>query len=218
MELAKKNGAALVYLSSMEVYGHQARGARLTEEMTGSFSPADLRNSYPLGKLEAEALCHAYAAEYGVRANNLRLAQVFGAGIPETDRRAFAEFSRCAASGRDIVLKTAGESERCYLYTTDAVRAVLTVLLSDSIGRTYNAANEDTYASIAEMAERIAAEGGVRCRFERNDDSAKVYPPPSYWMLDTTPLQGLGWKPEVDALQMIERLLRSTEKGQDNSF
>lgn len=56
----------------------------------------------------------------------------------------------------DIILKTKGETKRIYLYTQDVVEAILTVLLKGENGEAYNAANEETYCSIYEMAQLVA--------------------------------------------------------------
>lgn len=196
LRLAKeKNASGFVYLSSMEVYGHPARGHKVKESDIGAFSPMDLRNSYPIGKQLCENLCCAYAAEYGVPAMIVRLTQTFGAGVNYNDTRVFAEFARCVLERRDIVLKTKGETERSYLYTTDAVTAILTVLLKGKSGQAYNAADESTYCSIAEMAERVAKMGGVQVRFELQDRKSLGYPDTVYVDLDTSLLRELGWIP-----------------------
>ena len=49
--------------------------------------------------------------------------QTFDSGVNYNDKQVFAEFARCVVEKRDIVLKTKGEMERCYLYTADAATA-----------------------------------------------------------------------------------------------
>jgi dTDP-D-glucose 4,6-dehydratase len=53
--------------------------------------------------------------------------------------------------GHDIVLKTTGATKRPVIYTSDAVSAVLTVLLKGSNGQAYTAANEDTFYTILQL-------------------------------------------------------------------
>ncbi len=190
----EKKCSGLVYLSSMEVYGYPPKGHKVNESDAGAFSPLDLRNSYPIGKQLCENLCCGYAAEYGVPASIIRLTQTFGAGVNYNDNRVFAEFGRCIAEHRDIVLKTKGETERCYLYVSDAVTAVLTVLLKGEAGKAYNAADESTYCSIKEMAEMVAKTGGVKVRYELQDPKSLCYPDTLYMDLDTAGLQKLGWR------------------------
>lgn len=195
LNLAKeKQVKGFTYLSSMEVYGHPQKGHKITENDIGAISPLDVRNSYPIGKLQCESLCCAYATEYSVPANIVRLTQTFGPGVNYNDTRVFAEFGRCVAEKRDIVLKTKGETERSYLYTADAATAILTILLKGVPGSAYNAADESTYCSIAEMARRVAAQGDVKVRFDLQDERGNGFPPPLYMDLDTNCLRDLGWR------------------------
>ena len=196
LKLAKeKNVQGYVYLSSMEVYGCPEKGHKVTEKEIGALTPLDLRNSYPIGKIMSEALCCAYADEYGVPAKICRLTQTFGPGVNYNDNRIFAYFGKCVKEKKNIVLKTKGETERCYLYTTDAVTAILTILLKGKSGMAYNAADESTYCSIAEMAERVAAGGGIQVEYDIQPEAANGFPKTLYMNLDTTALRKLGWTP-----------------------
>lgn len=76
----------------------------------------------------AETMCISYGSEYGVPVKIVRLAQTFGAGVSKDDNRVFAQFSKAVLNGYDIILHTKGETKRNYCYTTDAVRAIFTVL------------------------------------------------------------------------------------------
>ena len=189
----QKKAKGFVYLSSMEVYGYPEKGHRVTENEIGTLSPLTLRNSYPISKIMSEALCCAYAKEYGVPATICRLAQTFGPGVHENDTRIFAYFARCVREKRNIVLKTRGETERSYLYTTDAVTALLTVLLKGEPGKAYNAANEETYCSIAEMAQKVAQNAGIKVEYDLQDASVNGFPDTLYMNLDTSALRALGW-------------------------
>ena len=191
----EKRSSGFLYLSSMEVYGHPLKGHKVKESDAGAFDPLDLRNSYPIGKQLCENLCCAYLKEYGVPAKIIRLTQTFGAGVNYDDTRVFAEFGRCVKEKRDIVLKTKGETERSYLYIADAVTAVLTVLLKGEAGQAYNAADERTYCSIAEMARQVAVLGGIKVRFDLQDEKKLGFPSVIYMNLDTALLRNLGWLP-----------------------
>ena len=196
LELAKKKDVkGLVYMSSMEVYGYPEKGHHVTENEIGAFSSLNLRNSYPISKIMCESLCCAYASEYGVPTRIVRLTQTFGPGVHQNDNRIFAYFGRCVKEKQNIVLKTAGETERCYLYTVDAVTAILTILLNGADGEAYNVADENTYCSIAEMAERVAEEAGIKVEYDIQPPSANGFPDTLYMYLDTTKLKNLGWKP-----------------------
>ena len=208
LELAKaKKVAGMVYLSSMEVYGYPEKGHKVTEDEIGNLSPLDVRNSYPISKVQCESLCCAYAKEYGIPVMSARLAQTFGPGVNYNDSRVFAEFARCVVEKCDIVLKTNGETERCYLYTADVATAILTILLKGETGCAYNVANESTYCSIAEMAERVAVQGGIKVRYNVQDESQNGYLRTLYLHLDTNVLKSLGWKCEGSIVEMYSRLI-----------
>ena len=148
LKLAKENQCkGFVYLSSMEVYGYPEKGHKVMEDESCALAPLDIRNSYPVGKVMSEAMCCAYAQEYNVPAMICRLTQTFGPGVHYNDNRIFAYFGRCVKEKKNIVLKTKGETERCYLYTADAVTAILTVMLKGEPGQAYNVADESTYCS-----------------------------------------------------------------------
>ena len=209
LELARaKKVQGFVYLSSMEVYGYPARGHKVKEEEIGRFEPQNMRNCYPIGKIACENLCCGYAKEYGVPAMSVRLTQTFGAGVNYNDTRVFAYFARCAKEGQNIVLKTKGETERCYLYTTDAATAILTVLLKGEPGGIYNAADEKTYCSIAEMAERVAEEAGIKVVYDLQDAAKNGFPDTLYMDLDTGRLKKLGWCPLGGGRSLIDMYRR----------
>ncbi len=191
----KKKVTSFVYLSSMEVYGSGEKGVKITEDRIGSFLPSDPRSSYPIGKIACEALCFSYASQFGLNSSAIRLTQTFGPGASYNDTRVFAYFARCMHEKKDIVLKTRGETERNYLYTSDATTAILCVLQKGKAGEAYNAADEDTYCSIADMAYRAAKEAGVSVRFELEDLNQNGYPETLYMDLDTKKLRDLGWYP-----------------------
>ena len=214
LEFARqKNCKSVLYLSSMEVYGEVTEENLLTEEDVGYLNPLSLRSSYPEGKRCAEAFCIAYAKEYGVPAKVIRLAQTFGPGIPREDNRVFAQFLRSALAGEDIVMFTNGGSKHMYIDTMDAVSASLMVLLAGEAGEVYNAANEENYFTIREMAELVLAEFGNGKNSLKIDTTKNTgqYPKEHKLKLDISKLKALGWKPQYDLKQMYLRLKREME-------
>lgn len=210
LEFAKNKAVkGFVFLSTMEVYGFPEKGHRVKENEGGSFDSAVVRTCYPLSKQTCESLCAAYASEYRVPTRVIRLAQTFGPGVDYNDGRVFAEFARCAIEGRDIVLKTKGETERDYLYTLDAVSAILTVLLKGKDGEIYTAANEDTFCSIYEMARMVANMSGINVLIKEQDISKMGYANTLHMDLDTSKLKCLGWKPSYGLKEMYANLIES---------
>lgn len=196
LEIAvKKRVKGFVYLSSMEIYGYPGKGHHIIESDIGSFSPFSVRNSYPISKLMCENLCVSYTKEYGVQAKIVRLAQTIANDADDKDTRFCAYLSRCLKEHKNIVLKTFGESERCYLYVGDAVTAILVVLLNGISGEAYNVADENTYCSIKELAENAAAYGRVKVEYDIQSPSVNGYRDTTYMYLDTGKIKNLGWEP-----------------------
>ena len=220
LEMAReKQIQSFLFLSSMEVYGALHRREKVDEMHESFVNTMQPRSSYPEVKRMIESLCCSYAAEYGVPAKVIRLTQTFGAGVHQDDNRVFAQFMRSALRRGDIVLKTKGGTERSYLYTADAVTAILSVLLCGKNGEAYNAANETAYCSIREMAECVAHLPIVQEKYgspvgvviHEDEKSTSVYPPELYMNLDTNKIQGLGWRPHWDLQDMFERMIDTQE-------
>lgn len=217
LEFARKNHVkGLVYLSSMEVYGTPSADNKIFENSPSDINTMKVRSSYPEGKRACECLCAAYAAEYGVPAKVVRLTQTFGEGVDYNDGRVFAEFARCVIEGRDIVLKTKGETKRNYIYVGDAVNAILAVLADGAAGEVYNAANEDTYCTVYDMACAVAEKfgnGKTNVVIREAENIEKLgYAPTLKMNLSTQKLQSLGWSAKVDLMQSFERMIDDMRK------
>ena len=162
-----------------------------------------------MAKRAAEALFHNYAVQYGLSAKVARLAQTFGAGVDSTDNRVFAQFARSIIAGNDIILHTEGNLARCYCYTTDAVSAMLFILLRGESGEAYNVANPETYISIRSMAELLVRTFNPKLNVRIELKEGQGYSPTTKLRLDTTRIESLGWRPNHNLHSMFERLIES---------
>ena len=206
----KQHIKKFVYLSTMEVYGAPAEGKLVDELYPSNLDTMSVRSSYPEAKRLVECLCASFCQEYHVPVNVVRLTQTFGPGVKGSDKRVFAEFGRCVIEKQDIVLRTNGESGRCYLYTGDAVTAILTVLLHGENGKAYNAANQETFCSIYEMAQMVAHEVAkdlIKVTISIDKEQSKKFSPKHHINLDCTRLLGLGWNPVYVLKEMYLRMI-----------
>ncbi|MEG1581444.1 MAG: NAD(P)-dependent oxidoreductase [Bacteroidaceae bacterium] len=212
LRFCKEKGVrSCVYLSSLEVYGEILDDTiALTENRGGPLDSLSPRSSYSLGKRMMECLCASYAKEYGVPVRIARLAQTFGAGVEVTDQRVFAHFAHSILKGQDIVLLSSGELSRCYCYTTDAIEALFYILLRGEVGKAYNVANERTYISVRDMAQKVIDDFAPQLcvRFEQPKEDCG-FSPVTKLRLDTTALRLLGWRPHLDLHEMYARFLES---------
>lgn len=193
---SKRHVWKLVYLSSMEVYGDHQSENQISEEESVLLHPMSMRDSYPIGKCVSENLCLAYSHEYGIPAAILRLSQVIGTTCPVSefrDTRIVMEIARDILSGKDIVLKTKGESKRTYIYVADVVTVILKVLTSEGFG-VYNVANEETYCSIHDMCQLAAQKGAVgKIQVAVQEKDEGIYPSANYLNLSAEKLRACGW-------------------------
>ena len=219
LELARsKQVRSMVYLSSMEVYGHMDTDQPVTEDMQGYVNPLTVRSNYPLSKRMCENLCAAYQSEYQVPVRIARLAQTFGAGILPGENRVFAQFAHSVIDGTDIVLHTKGTSEGNYCYTADTVRGLLTILVRGEAGEAYNVTNEAAHTTIAAMAAMAAerlAKGRIHVTFDIPETNAYGYAAETHMCLSGAKLRALGWQPTVGLEDAYRRMIESM-KAQEN--
>lgn len=199
----------MVYISSMEYYGQVENNySNVTESDLGYIDLSKARSSYPESKRVCEALCNAYAIQYGLNVCSARLAQTFGAGVPFSDNRVFAQFTKSAMNNTDIVLHTTGESEGNYCYTADAMYAILLLLLKGQKGESYNVSNN--HSSIINMAKLVAdrlANNKIKVRVKIPDDINNYgYAPTVKMKLCADKLKALGWAPNTDLGETFERM------------
>lgn len=209
---SQKDLLGMVYLSSLEVYGKPLKEDTKENDYgyTDVLSP---RSSYSEGKRMTETLCISYGSEYNTPVRIARLSQTFGAGVDKNDTRVFAQFAKSVINKQNIILHTKGETKRNYCYTTDAVRAIFTVLTKGENNSAYNVANKNTYISIADMAKSLENKN-TKVIFEI-DDKNRGFNPTMQICLNTEKLEKLGWSAKVDLAQMFERTIKSmTEENE----
>lgn len=212
LELAKKSGATLIYLSSMEEYGvPYTPGELMTEEKVGIIDHLNVRSCYPEGKRMCECMCAAYTSEYGVETKIVRLAQTFGAGIPLTDNRVSMQFAKSVVEGKDIVLHTEGKSVSNFCYLSDAIAGILTVAVKGEKGEAYNVCNDAETRSIYQIAKLVANEvagGKISVVKDIPDNVDLGYAPDNTMKLCSKKLKRLGWKENVGMAEGYRRLVR----------
>lgn len=203
----KKDIKSFVFLSSLEVYGTIDKMDTVTEDVQGYWSITDIRSSYPIAKRAAENLCYLYSQEYFVPVKIARLTQTTGAAVAKDDNRVIVQFARLAAKGEDIILHTTGESARPYCYTTDAISALLYILLKGKRGEAYNVANPQTYISAKGLAEylRDNYNKNINIKYELNNNEG--YAPISLLPLSVEKLKTLGWVPKYGLRDMFDKLM-----------
>lgn len=215
LELARETNAAVLFISSGEIYGTSTDpGSCFAEKDYGYINILTSRACYPESKRAAETLCASYGAQYGVDAKVARLCHVYGPTITDKNARADAQFLRKAARGENIVMKSAGEQVRSFCYVKDAVLGLLYILVAGSPGEAYNVANRDSVATIREYAGLLAELAGVEIVNEFPSESEKKgYSPITRAVLNAGKLENLGWRPQYDLRDGLQETLEVFKKG-----
>lgn len=209
LDLAKKNSAKMLFISSMEYYGTLPEGEIATEDKLGYIDISAPRSCYPESKRMCECMCNAYASQYGVNVCSARLAQTFGAGVLENENRAFMQFLRSALNHENIVLKTKGLSEANYVNSVDAIGAILLLLTKGAPGESYNVVNETTHRTIREVAQLVIdefSEGMSNIQIDIDEQNLSGYAADVKLKLCSHKLNALGWTPQYSLLDSFAQL------------
>lgn len=193
--------------SSFEVYGKLDKDEYFENDY-GIVNLDLIRSCYPESKRTAEMLFKSYYDEYGVDCVIARLSSVYGPNMKDDDSKAHAQFLRNATEGKNIVLKSKGTQKRTYCYVMDAVSGIFSVLFNGQPGEAYNVANEESIATIAEVAQTIANLSGTKVIYDTPDRiEEKGFSRPQNCILKTDKLKSLGWSGAYDLKTGIKETL-----------
>lgn len=147
-----RNGGAILFLSSSEVYSGSKRIPH-TESDIGTTAPDHPRGCYIEAKRCGEAIVHALRSK-GVDAKIARVSLVYGPAKWD-DRRVMFDFIRQAMTTGVIRLRDNGSASRAYCYVEDAVTMLLNILMHGKQA-VYNVGGPSR-VTIVELAHLIAA-------------------------------------------------------------
>lgn len=156
LDFACTSGVSKVlFTSSGAVYGRQPPElSHITEHFTGAPEPTDLTASYGHSKRAEEFLCAAYAHQYGFNALIARCFAFVGPWLPLTANLAIGNFINDAMQHRTIRISGDGTPYRSYLYASDLVIWLWTILFRGQSCRPYNV-GAGVNISIAELARTV---------------------------------------------------------------
>lgn len=214
MELAKRSQTKRVlFASTREVYG-AVDAQILTEKSFGTLDPLDNRSCYPESKRAAETILHSYYSQFGLDNVIARIAHSYGPGMKITnDGRVMADFVGNAVHNENIVLNSSGEAVRAFLYLSDAIVALFTILFKGKSGEAYNVSNETEPLPIYQVAQMICEEfpeKDIRVVFSGERPKAGYCNYPRVG-LDNSKLLSLGFMYRVGLKEGIIKTIKSYE-------
>ena len=213
MEFAREKSVhRVLFVSTREVYGASSEKL-LSETSFGSLDPMDNRSCYPESKRAAETILRSYYLQYGIESVIARVAHSYGPGMTiHNDGRVMADFIGNAVDGNNIVLHSSGEAVRSFLYLSDAVTALFTIVLKGKAGEAYNLSNELEPLPIYQVAQLICKV--VSEKKEMKVVFASSHPKDGYCKyprvaLDNSKIQQLGFFPQVGLKDGIRKTIQS---------
>jgi dTDP-glucose 4,6-dehydratase len=159
LEFARKQTGLKAFLltSSGAVYGKQPDNITHINEKTDSFyiDSNQRRSAYAEGKRLAELYCSIYAKQYNMPVKIARCFAFVGPYLPLDKHFAIGNFIRDGLNGQNITINGDGSPLRSYMYASDLVSWLWTLMLKGSTGEAYNIGS-DKPISIKELALTIA--------------------------------------------------------------
>ncbi len=194
-----------VLTSTDEVYGPLEAGA------AGEENPLRPRNPYSASKASADLLCQSYFHTHGLPVVITRGANTFGAfQFPE---KFLPTCITRILTGRKIPLYGDGKQEREWIHVRDHASALVKVFREGIPGEAYNVGTGTRFTN-REVAARVVSclKPGQPGWTEQVDDR------PGHdrrYAVNSTKLQGLGWKPERGFQEDLEATVRWYQDHRD---
>lgn len=208
LNLAVETGATVLYPSTVEVYGNAIGEDTFSEDYTGKLNLSTSRSCYTESKRSAEAMCQSFIAEKGAKVKIVRLSRLFGPTMLMTDSKASSQFIKKALAHEDIILKSEGNQLFSYTYITDAVRAMLHVLIYGEVGTAYNISCESCDVRLKEFAGLCAQYNGKDVIFELpSETERKGFSVAQKAVLDNSRLRSIGWTSLYNMKEALWRTL-----------
>jgi UDP-glucose 4-epimerase len=169
LEYANRFDKRVLVASTSEVYGDHRERRALEETDRRIYGPTTARRwAYADSKAIDEFLALAYHQERGLDCVIARLFNTVGPRQSGQYGMVVPRFVERALAGRPIEIHGDGKQTRCFCHVQDTVRALTSLMESDSRGEIFNVGSTEPIA-IGELAERVRTLTG--------SDSELVYVP-----------------------------------------
>lgn len=189
--------------SSGAVYGKQPpQITHLTEEYSVVHSPQEPPSAYADGKRAAELFCESATS---IEVKIARCFAFVGPHLPLDAHFAIGNFIQNTLRNEPIQVRGDGTPTRSYLYASDLMIWLFTILIKGVPGRPYNVGSEEDL-TIADLASEVARSSGVQIKIEKKPVPGSV---PTRYVPSTQRAQNeLGLKTHIPLNVAIEKTIR----------
>jgi dTDP-glucose 4,6-dehydratase len=209
LEIARKKNARFLLASTSEVYGDPLVHPQ-TEEYWGNVNTIGPRGCYDEAKRYAEAITMAYHRQYGMQTRIVRIFNTFGERMRLDDGRVVPNFVGQALRNEPLTLYGDGEQTRSFCYVSDLIAGIYRLLKSDEIHPVnIGNPNEMTIRRFAEIVNQLTDNpaGMIVQKENRIKDDPQTRKPNI-----TKAQQVLGWQPQIDIYEGLQRTIQYFEK------
>ncbi|GHV04492.1 dTDP-glucose 4,6-dehydratase [Campylobacterota bacterium] len=199
-----------LYISTSGVYGNPTK--ETIEEGDSSF--LDLHNPSTVfiqQKRAAETVALRYAKDYHLDTRIIRVSSCYGpCAAPDLGLISSDLIANFIAS-QPLVLSSDGQDKRQFIYLSDAISAIFTVILRGKNQEVYNIAPESAPVSVLDFANMLAdldkQKRAVVVNQKPNSGYSKSIIKGS--RLSIEKIKSLGWSPKVDIRDGLNRTVLS---------
>ena len=202
LEMARNNGAKILYASTGDIYGLYYDHSPDEHSLSHLFQNFEIE-----GKRAAEALHRAYGGDRRIA----RLFNTYGSGCSLSDRRVIPAMILDALYNRDITIYGSGEQQRTFCWVGDIVEGLIKIMNAPQ-GRDmmiYNLGSNHEI-SIRELAERIISLTGSRSNI--NHISARHNDPRRKMPNISRARKELKWEPTTPLNEGLKRTVEYLER------
>ncbi len=208
LEQAMKNPKTrtIIFASTSTVYGEPE--VMPTPEDYAPLKPISL---YGASKLASEALISAYAHTYDKKAIILRLANTIG---PRSQHGVIHDFTeKLRNNTKQLEILGDGTQTKSYLYIDDCIKAIeIACRTAKKRVEIYNVGSEDQI-NVKDIAKIVIEETklkNVKLTFTGGVNGGRGWiGDVKNMLLDITKLKSLGWKPEFNSKQAVEKTVKT---------
>jgi UDP-glucose 4-epimerase len=216
LHAATKHNKRLLIASTSEIYGKNPNQPLHEESDRVVGAPQKIRWTYSDAKALEEAVAHTLHKTHGLKVTTVRFFNTVGPRQTGQYGMVVPRFIQAALKNEDIVIYDDGSQSRVFCHVEDAVKAVLTIIDTDStIGDYFNVGGvgEVTIKQLAEKTiERTKSSSKIRFI-----PYAEAYPTGFEDMQrripDITKIeQTVGWAPTHTLDSIIDSVAESTKR------